>query len=360
MPPIVTDSLPDLPAADVTAFVQQADRPQAGRLDEVQPLADGIGARYQLDGVEGTGYREFIRPSDDLFVIVVDTTAAIDWSFRFVEEDFLTFQFRLEGTSTELHEDQEAIEPDAPFFGVDLHPPGMEKAVWIPSGTRFRQISVKLKPAFVLRTLGIAPDWLPEPPRAYVDGGAAEFFSLRMPLTSAMRQACVDMLDCSFRNALRRAFFEAKASELLCLALDALAHRDDAKALPVRLYDRDIERLREAMGILSENYADPPPVTRLARRIGLNRNKLAYGFKHIFGLTISQYLQSRRMDEAYALLKNGRMGVAQAAEAVGYADPGGFAKLFRRHFGVLPKDVLMDGVNRRPDGPGAPGRMAQS
>jgi len=353
--------LPDVAAADVTHFVRQADRPEAGRLDEAQPLADGVGARYQLDGVEGDGYREFIRASDDLFVVMVDTTANIDWTLKFVEEDFLTFQFRLEGASTEMAaEQEEPMEPDATFFGVDLHPAGMEKIVWIPSGTRFRQVSLKLKPSFVQRLLGGPPDWMPEPPRAYLDGGAAEFFSLRLPLSGAMRQSCADLLDCGFQGALRRAYAEAKAGELLCLALDAMARRDETRVLPVRLYERDIVRLREAQEILLENYAAPPPVTRLARRVGLNRNKLAYGFKHIFGVTISQFLQMKRMEEAYALLKEGRMGVAQAAETVGYADPGGFAKLFRRHFGVLPKDVLQDGVNKRPESTGRDARPSQS
>lgn len=324
--------LPDVPATDVTTFVRQG---------------EGVVARYQLDEAEGAGYREFIRASEDLFVVLVDTTANNDWTLKFVEEDFLTFQFRLEGSSTELMEDQEATEPDAPFLGVDLHPAGIEKAVWIPEGARFRQISLKLKPSFVLRVLGETPDWLPDEPKAYVGGAPAEFFSLRLPLSAVMRQACIQLLECPFQGALRRAFAEAKASELLCLALDALSRQEEAPALPVRLYERDIERLREAQAILTESYAAPPAVTRLARRVGLNRNKLAYGFKHIFGVTISQFLQIRRMEAAHALLREGRMGVAQAAETVGYADPGGFAKLFRRHFGVLPKDVLQDGVNKR-------------
>lgn len=342
------DTQSGLPAADVTAFVrQEPSRPQAGKLHPAQPLADGVGARYELDGVEGQGFREFIRVSDDLFVVIVDTTANVDWSLKFVEEDFLTFQYRLEGASTERTEDYEPVEPDAPFLGVDLHPAGMVKTVFIPSGTRFRQISLKLKPAFVQKLIGSAPEWLPEGPRAYVDGGDASYFSLRMPLTAAMRQASIDLLDCTFHGTLRRAYTEAKAGELLCLALDALVRRDHAEALPVRLYDRDIAALREAHEILSQSYADPPPVARLARRIGLNRNKLAYGFKHIYGVTISQFLQMRRMEEAYALLRERRMGVAQTAEHVGYADAGGFAKLFRRHFGVLPKDVLTDGANRR-------------
>ena len=72
----------------------------------------------------------------------------------------------------------------------------------------------------------------------------------------------------------------------------------------------------------------------------VNRNKLAYGFKHLYGVTTSQFCQVLRMERAMQLLKTGQTNVAEAAEAVGYLDPGGFAKTFKKHFGFLPKDLL--------------------
>lgn len=331
--------LPEGPAADVTRFVRQGPHRFAGALEAVQPLADGTGARYYLDAPEGSGFREFIRVAEDIYAILVDTTSRSDWFTKFVEEDFLTFHYRLAGNSREAFEDHGSFEPDGPFCGVDLHPAGLVKAVWIPSGTHFRAVSVKVKPSFVIRTIGEAPSWLPGPQIAYLKGTPAEFFSLRLELSPLMKRLASELLDCPFRGNLRRAYVEAKAIELLCVTLDAMAHPQDLKKLPVRLLERDIVRLRQAHDLLSREFANPPSFPKLARMIGINRNKLAYGFKHIFGLTTTQFLQLQRMDRALELLKSGRYTVSQVSEEVGYNDPGGFAKLFKKHFGVLPKEV---------------------
>jgi AraC-like DNA-binding protein len=332
-------SLPDGPAADVTRFVRQRANKFAGALEPAQPLADGMGARYYLEEPEGSGFREFIRVADDMYAILVDTTSRSDWFTKFVEEDFLTFHYRLSGSTRESFEEHGSFEPGGPFCGVDLHPAGLAKAVWVPSGTHFRAVSIKVKPSFVIRTIGEVPSWLPEPQIAYLKGTPAEFFSLHLELTPLMKRIASELLGCTFRGSLRRAYAEAKAIELVCITLDAMARQPDLKKLPVRLLERDIARLRDAHEILTRQFSNPPSFPRLARQVGINRNKLAYGFKHIFGVTTTQFLQLQRMDRALELLKSGRYTVSQVSEEVGYHDPGGFAKLFKKHFGVLPKDV---------------------
>lgn len=333
---------PEPEAADVTRFVRQESKSPAGVLEPIQPLADGIGARFHLEARDGAGFREFIRVADDLFVVLVDTIAGADWHLKFVEEDFLTFHYRVSGVARESFDEYTLSEPDGPFCSVDLHPAQIEKTVWIPSGTHFRTVSIKTKPSFIFRTFGETPSWLPESQVAYLNGGAAELVSFRMPLTAAIRQATNELIDCPYTGGLRRAYVEAKAIELVCLTLDALAQRKNVATLPVRLRERDIESLRQAYAILAANFVDPPPVPRLARMVGLNRNKLAYGFKHIFGVTTTHFLQMQRMEQALKMLRTGQHNVSEVALAVGYNDPGGFTKIFKKHFGYLPKELLQE------------------
>jgi AraC-like DNA-binding protein len=332
--------MPAGPATDVTKMVRRQNDPAAGTLDLDQPYAAGIGARYHLEDPEGSGFREFIRPADDLFIVAVDTRAHVDWFFKFVEQDFLTFHFRLSGASRELFEEQGMSEPDGPFCSVNLYPSGVERAVWIPSRTHFRTVSVKMKPGFIPRVLGEVPDYLPPALLSYLHGGPPEFFSYQLPLTPEMKRVSADLIDNRFERGLRRAYAESKAVELICETLMAFANRTDVTSLPVRLMARDIEHLKEAHAILSRTFVNPPAFPALARKIGVNRNKLAYGFKHLYGVTTSQFCQVLRMERAMQLLKTGQTNVAEAAEAVGYLDPGGFAKTFKKHFGFLPKDLL--------------------
>jgi len=50
------------------------------------------------------------------------------------------------------------------------------------------------------------------------------------------------------------------------------------------------------------------------------------------------YLRSRRLDQAYELIRSGEMNVTEAAFEVGYANPSAFSAAFRKAFGVNPME----------------------
>ena len=85
-------------------------------------------------------------------------------------------------------------------------------------------------------------------------------------------------------------------------------------------------------------FADPPTIEALARRVGLNRTKLQGGFKETFGATVFDFCQGRRMERAKDLLREGGMTIAEIAESVGYEHPTNFTAAFRRRFNAAPKD----------------------
>jgi AraC-like DNA-binding protein len=45
------------------------------------------------------------------------------------------------------------------------------------------------------------------------------------------------------------------------------------------------------------------------------------------------------MNEAYYLLKERGMNVAECALRCGYADPAYFSRVFKKHFGFSPKNI---------------------
>ncbi len=82
-----------------------------------------------------------------------------------------------------------------------------------------------------------------------------------------------------------------------------------------------------------------PTLEELGRMVGVNRNKLAIGFKHVFGMTVGAYHRERRLLLAYEMLKEPGMTIARAADEAGYRDAGSFSKAFKARFGVLPSGV---------------------
>ena len=145
------------------------------------------------------------------------------------------------------------------------------------------------------------------------------------------------MLACPVQGALRRMYLSAKALELTALALGALQPAE--QGAPVRGLTRaDVERLHHARDLVAANLQDPPSLPELARRVGVNVNKLTTGFRKLFGQSVYAYVRERRMEQAQVLLAEGAYTVSEAAYACGYTDSH-FTKAFLRRYGVLPSSV---------------------
>ena len=102
---------------------------------------------------------------------------------------------------------------------------------------------------------------------------------------------------------------------------------------------RERQQLQEARNILIENLDNPPSLSELSRRIGLNTYKLKKDFKELFGVPVFKYLQNERLNTAHDLLRKQEMNVREAAWEVGYDSLSSFSKAFARKFGYRPSEI---------------------
>ncbi len=102
---------------------------------------------------------------------------------------------------------------------------------------------------------------------------------------------------------------------------------------------KDIERVREAYYILSQNLAKPPKLIELAHMVGLNDYKLKTGFRQAYGMSVHECLTDLRLEQAESLLKDNKFSVTEAGFAVGYGNLGDFSRAFQKKFGVKPNTV---------------------
>ncbi|WP_225856597.1 helix-turn-helix transcriptional regulator [Achromobacter xylosoxidans] len=181
--------------------------------------------------------------------------------------------------------------------------------------------SLSLEPADVARLLRA-----PRGDAAYADAN----LRLAAPLQALGRQ----MLACPMQGALKRMYLSAKALELTALALGAL-QPVPAALVPPGLSRADTERLHHARDLVLASLQQPPTLPELARRAGINVNKLTTGFRQLFGCSVYAFVREQRMAQAHALLAAGEMSVSEAAYACGYTDSH-FSKAFQRRYGVLP------------------------
>ena len=63
-------------------------------------------------------------------------------------------------------------------------------------------------------------------------------------------------------------------------------------------------------------------------------------FQAVYGQSPKQYIQSKRLLQAHAILESGEFSTVQSVAAkVGYDDPLYFSRVFRRRYGIAPSDL---------------------
>lgn len=107
-----------------------------------------------------------------------------------------------------------------------------------------------------------------------------------------------------------------------------------AEMLPATPDTRRRDAVDAALAIIDIEYADPPSLADLARRVGSNRRYLTADFRARTGASIAAYITARRLEHARDILAAG-LGPAQVAARVGLT-PSHFAQAYRRRFGEPP------------------------
>lgn len=155
---------------------------------------------------------------------------------------------------------------------------------------------------------------------------SSEFMRIARELIYARRQTLADNLR-----------FESLALDLLSRILTL----GDSSA------DSSMERSRkvrgavdEAVDILRLEWNNPPNISTLARRIGINECYLKEWFRQQMGMTIGGYIRQQRMTKALELIETGRYSILKTALFVGYTNPGHFSTAFKKFYGHLPSYYL--------------------
>jgi AraC-like DNA-binding protein len=94
--------------------------------------------------------------------------------------------------------------------------------------------------------------------------------------------------------------------------------------------------LLRAKDLADARYREPLDVPALARAARLSPAHFSREFRRAFGETPHQYLLTRRLERAAALLRNTDHTVADICFTVGLQSVGSFTTSFGRVFGVTP------------------------
>ena len=94
--------------------------------------------------------------------------------------------------------------------------------------------------------------------------------------------------------------------------------------------------LLRAKDLIDARYREPLDVPALARAAHLSPAHFSREFRRTFGATPHQYLLTRRLERAAALLRGTDHTVAEVCFDVGLRSVGSFTTSFRRMYGMPP------------------------
>ncbi len=93
------------------------------------------------------------------------------------------------------------------------------------------------------------------------------------------------------------------------------------------------------MKIIIENIAEPEiSIEKLAADLNMSRSSLQKKLKGLTGLSPVEFIRLIRLKKAAELLSNGNYRVSEVAYMVGFNKPSYFTSLFKKQYGVLPKE----------------------
>lgn len=202
-------------------------------------------------------------------------------------------------------------------------------------------VDVHLSPTFFKNYLDDYEIIIFEHLKPFLEGRNKMEISPFQIMSSQVQTVTKQIINCPYHGITKQLYLESKSLELIALQLDALTQKSSSN---LSLKKQDKEAIYYAKEILINSYNDPPNLTTLARKVGLNTRKLKEGFRYVFNNTVFGYLREYRLEMAKNLLAEER-AIALVASMVGYGSPSAFTIAFQKQFGVNPKTYQMTNIS---------------
>ncbi len=81
-------------------------------------------------------------------------------------------------------------------------------------------------------------------------------------------------------------------------------------------------------------------VDTLCEEVGISRAHLHRKMKDMTGIPVSEFIRNLRLEQGARMLREQKLNITQVAYAVGFSNLGYFSTVFRKHFGVSPREFV--------------------
>ncbi len=123
-------------------------------------------------------------------------------------------------------------------------------------------------------------------------------------------------------------------SFLISLVRDFHGKKEASKSV-VPVSKSKIQSVRQ---YLDENFTAKITLDNLCFLFGMNKTTLCQNFKHEYGSTVLNYINSLKIREAKSLLREENMSIAEISDKLGFESIHYFSRMFKKHTGHTPTE----------------------
>ncbi len=151
-----------------------------------------------------------------------------------------------------------------------------------------------------------------------------------------LRDIFDELYDASKQETFTQARINAVTLKLILYLCDNYtAPKDENKK-----QSRTFGRAKEVITFLKKNFDRPLTLDEIAKEMSINKYQLSRDFKQCTNVSIFEFLNSHRCNEAKKLLKSG-LSVSETAAACGFENLSYFSRTYKKYIGVMPIETKL-------------------
>jgi AraC-like DNA-binding protein len=292
-----------------------------------------------------SGYEEIHEIEPGLCAHITDAVIDQDWRLTATGGDY-SLRFRIAFAGEAGYEAPKSrVSDESTRCSFMIRPPGEPVTANFKGGFAYRYCSLSMTQNYLRKELELTEEELPSILLSSWSRG--ETVMGHFPMSKSALAHAGRFFNMRFSRGWHKLAVRALTLDLLRILMHDWQHARPESRMSIRITQPERARLLKVRYQIEADPAAPITLAALCTQTRMNRNKLHFGFKQQFGMSVHEYQTELRMRAAWRLLETTARPISEIAEQAGYEEPTNFTAAFKKHFAVLPRQVRANAAPTR-------------
>ncbi len=313
--------------------------------DKILHYGEASSYRFNITKDIGSGFIEIINIAKGLSVLILNCRALRTYSYQIKNSNWIRLNFSLEHEVTVNFGSEKKLDDSIPVWRL-INPKDKVSVYEMPADARSVWVTLAFTEEYLLNFLQSSTLLESTTLKQLLTKTAKEAIFKEFPLDHQLSLVASNLLSINVHDALHLPYALAKVNELMALSIERILLSAKEPSIPIKLRPCDEAAIKLAHEIILKNLAQVPSLKELCLMVGMNRNKLHYGFKYLFNMSLTQLVNEERLNSAYNLLVNSNLPLTDIAYEVGFRHQSSFSTRFKKKYGFSPKQLRIRAQTR--------------